>query len=353
MIRVFSYVVGVVVVVVGYFMQSDEMRNIDFLKILNNGVKYWNSWREENPDVIPVLSNMTLSLTRPAFSHKDAEYLTRNLEGINFENTDFSWSILRGINLRKSNLRNCNFYSSDLRRSNLTQSDLRFAKFNLSNLTLANLNQAKIDNALFWETFLSRTSFFDTIGLEKCKHGGPSLIDIGTIKKSNGLPINFLRGIGVPDPIINVYSSMNNNFNSCFISYSHKDEEFVLKLWKDLQNKGVRCWYAPDDLEFGDKFREKIEEAIQIHNKLIIVLSKKSMNSGWVEDEIEIIMEREYSEKNPLFIPIRIDETIWNSKIAWTKKIKRTRHIGDFTNWKNENNYEVVFQKLLRALRKK
>jgi len=33
-----------------------------------------------------------------------------------------------------------------------------------------------------------------------------------------------------------------------FISYSSKDQAFAERLHADLQNKGVRCWFAPHDL---------------------------------------------------------------------------------------------------------
>jgi TIR domain len=36
--------------------------------------------------------------------------------------------------------------------------------------------------------------------------------------------------------------------NSCFISYLTKDQEFADRLYADLQNKGVQCWFAPHDL---------------------------------------------------------------------------------------------------------
>ncbi len=37
------------------------------------------------------------------------------------------------------------------------------------------------------------------------------------------------------------------DYPSCFISHSHKDEEFAKKLYGDLRNRGVTCWYAPED----------------------------------------------------------------------------------------------------------
>ena len=53
-----------------------------------------------------------------------------------------------------------------------------------------------------------------------------------------------------------------SEFHSCFISHSTKDHEFAGSLRADLQAKGVRCWFAPEDLKIGDKFRMRIDEFI-------------------------------------------------------------------------------------------
>jgi hypothetical protein len=50
-------------------------------------------------------------------------------------------------------------------------------------------------------------------------------------------------------------------FYSAFISYSSKDEALAKRLYADLQAKGVRCWFAPEDLKIGDKFSTEIDRA--------------------------------------------------------------------------------------------
>jgi hypothetical protein len=40
-------------------------------------------------------------------------------------------------------------------------------------------------------------------------------------------------------------------YYSCFISYS--DDAFAKRPHTDLQNTGVRCWFAPHDLAIGAK----------------------------------------------------------------------------------------------------
>ncbi len=80
------------------------------------------------------------------------------------------------------------------------------------------------------------------------------------IYRSHGkIPLAFLRGAGVPDNFIEYMAPLTGKaleFYSCFISYSTKDQEFADRLHDDLQNKGVRCWFAPHDLKIGD--REKL-----------------------------------------------------------------------------------------------
>ena len=76
-------------------------------------------------------------------------------------------------------------------------------------------------------------------------------------------------------------------YYSCFISYSHKDEAFAKKLHADLQQEGVQCWYAPEDLKIGDKFRHTFDASVLAHHKLLLILSEHSITSDWVEQEVE------------------------------------------------------------------
>ncbi len=122
-----------------------------------------------------------------------------------------------------------------------------------------------------------------------------------------------------------------SNFTPCFISYSTKDDAFVQRLYADLQNKGIRCWYAPDDLKIGDKFRVKIDEAIRFHDKLLIVMSEYSVKSDWVEKEVETAFERENKEKRLVLFPIRLDDAVMDIQAGWAADIRRTRTHGRFS----------------------
>jgi len=71
-------------------------------------------------------------------------------------------------------------------------------------------------------------------------------------------------------------------YYSCFISYSSKDEAFARRLYADLQSNNVRCWFAPKDLKWGEKIRAGIDQAIHLHDTLLLILAKYSVTSGWV-----------------------------------------------------------------------
>jgi hypothetical protein len=76
---------------------------------------------------------------------------------------------------------------------------------------------------------------------------------------SGSLPLAFLRGCGLPDVLFVFLPSLLNQpiqFYSCFISYSTKDQEFAERLHADLQNKGVRPWFAPHQIQGGKKIHE-------------------------------------------------------------------------------------------------
>lgn len=172
---------------------------------------------------------------------------------------------------------------------------------------------------------------------------------------SNGnIPLALLRGCGISDTLISYIPSLINDpmqFYTCFISYSSKNQPFADRLYADLQNKGVRCWLASEDLKIGEKIRIGIDESIRFHDKLLLVLSKQSVTSDWVEQEVETALDRERKEKRTVLFPIRLDDTVMKIDTGWPALIKNTRNIGDFRRWRNPEAYQKAFDRLLRDLK--
>ena len=205
-------------------------------------------------------------------------------------------------------------------------------------------------------------------------HLGPCVLDHRTLQKSGKLPLEFLRGCGLSDweiepakfynpalvdsettdiayEIIRLRTSQPLQFYSCFISYSGKDQDFTKRLRDDLQEEGVRCWFAPADMKIGDPIRKTIYDQIRVYEKLLLIFSEESVESKWVGDEVEAAFEEEKRRKRLMLFPIRLDGVVMDTGTDWAAKIRRTRHIGDFTNWKDHDAYQEAFGRLIRDLR--
>lgn len=203
----------------------------------------------------------------------------------------------------------------------------------------------------------------DVEGLESVNHIGPSSVGVDTVYRSKEkIPEVFLRGAGVPEEFITYMKSLVANpieVYSCFISYSTKDQEFAERLHTDLQNKNVRCWFAPHDVQGGRKLHEQIDEAIRVHEKVLLILSEHSMNSEWVKTEIAKARKREMRERKPVLFPVRLVpfEAIrdWECFDADTGKDSareiREYFIPDFSEWKEHDKYKKAFERLLGDLK--
>jgi TIR domain/Pentapeptide repeats (8 copies) len=382
------------------------MPNTNYLKIIEKGSEAWNTWREENLDPHPDLSGADLS---------GADLHGADLSGVDLSRATLREAKLSGADLSASDLNSADFIRADLSfadlsDSNLIRADLSRADFCRANLTLADLTEANLSGAnlsnanlqwadLSWlvlsfadlsnadlrfaildgadlrganlrEANLSRarvgwTTFGDlstVTGLESLIHRGPSIIGIDTLFKSNGkIPHSFLREVGVSEDFITFIPSLVGcaiEFYSCFISYSHQDEEFSKRLHSRMRREDLRVWYAPEDIKGGRKLHEEIFSAIQIHDKLLLVLSEHSMRSEWVMTEIRRARKVEREENRRKLFPIRLVEfdTLqkWECFDADSGKDLavdvREYYIPDFSNWKDDDAFEREFAKLLRDL---
>ena len=223
-------------------------------------------------------------------------------------------------------------------------------------------------------TTFANTNLKDTIGLDTCIHEGPSTLDHRTLTQNVNLPLAFLRGCGLSDLDIEAYRLKNPSlsadqvsdilyrmhdlvighalsYRSCFISYSSQNQDFAQRLHNDLQESGVRCWFAPEKMKIGDRIRYAIDQAIHLQDQLLLILSQHSVKSPWVEQEVETALEKERQEDRTVLLPIRIDQAVMDSQYGWAAHLRRTRHIGGFTDWNDDDKYDAAFQRLLKDLR--
>jgi uncharacterized protein YjbI with pentapeptide repeats len=346
--------------------------NKEHIRRLKRGVPAWNAWREKRQvqvDLTDVdlsevdLSNADLSganlagaylvgahLSGASLIHADLQSV--DLNGADLSDADLNTAHMLEARLNGATLRDANLSFADLTDVRLNGTDLNRADLSFANLRFAKMSNANLSEARLIETVFADIDLTDVVGLETCVHDGPSAIDYRTLERSGPLPLAFLRGIGLPDKLIDYLPSLINqpiHYYSCFISYSTKDQDFADRIHADLQNKGVRCWFAPHDMPIGGKIQDEIDAAIRLRDKLVLILSEHSIKSDWVEDEVTRAFEEERKRGRMVLFPIRLDDAVMETDEAWAAKL-RARHIGDFRRWKEHDAYKKSFARVVRDL---
>ena len=161
------------------------MANSDQIKILKQGVRTWNKWRDEVNEIMPDLSGADLygaNLHDANLSGADlcfanlcrADLINADLSGAQLNQADLSSAnlrsadlfnallfdaIVRSADLSGANLSNAAFIRADLHGANLYKANLRrtnLSEANLynSDLTKANLTRANLNRTFFVETIL-------------------------------------------------------------------------------------------------------------------------------------------------------------------------------------------------------
>lgn len=333
------------------------MANAEHVERLKQGRAIWNTWREEHREVIwpdlreADLNRADLSETRL----HGADLVRASLSKANLSGASLTGADLRAADLSGANLTGAYLIEANLSGTDLSGADLRGTNLYVADLREADLKGADLREAELFSTIFARIDLRTVKGLATIHHHGPSNIELFSVQlPHDGSALHFLRGVGVPDEWIDDYRAHMMHpiqYHSCFISYCSKDEMLAKRLHADLQDVGVRCWFAPEDMKIGDRIRTKINEAIHLQDKLLLLLSEQSVNSAWVEAEVKMALAKERREQRDVLFPVRLDESVLRTEQPWAKQLRLSRHIGDFTLWTNPEVYKVALERLLRDLK--
>ena len=377
------------------------MANQNHVNILKSEVENWNKCRMKNANFTfsPNLMNADLNgadlsgaeliiANLEGAELRNARLARANLIGANLYQADLSGAILSEANFTEANLSGANLSGVDLgdanlKKANLRKANLRNAHLGGANLYRADLSGADLSNAKFGSTILAHCNLSHIKGLDEIVHRRESSIGVETFTMSDGkLSEKFLRGCGLSDldieyaklhiphltheEITNITYKINAlrinqpiQFYACFISYSARNVDFATKLHNDLQGKGVRCWFAPEDIKGGKKIRSQIDGAIRIYDKLILILSEHSMNSKWVAHEIKQARKQEAGKGIQMLFPISLVDfekikewTLFDDDdVSNLAAEVKSYFIPDFSEWENRGNYKKSFDRLLKDLR--
>ncbi len=94
-----------------------------------------------------------------------------------------------------------------------------------------------------------------------------------------------------------------------FICHSSVNKSFVRRLVARLKKEGVEAWFDELEIRVGESIYQKINEGLKQSDFFAIVLSKASMKSKWVQEELSSASTMEkYLMKGIFVLPLLLEE---------------------------------------------
>ena len=144
-------------------------------------------------------------------------------------------------------------------------------------------------------------------------------------------------------PVPEMRSGSASESSKVFISYSSSNTTFARSLDVAISIHGAQVFLDEREIRVGDSIPEAVFGAIEKSSHLIFVISKESVVSGWVRDEISAAKMRQNHLGQPKILPVLIDDCEVPSSI---------RHIryADFRGWENPRAFSAALSSVLAAL---
>lgn len=102
-----------------------------------------------------------------------------------------------------------------------------------------------------------------------------------------------------------------------FISYSSKDKPTADAICHILEENKLRCWIAPRNIRAGQNYPEQIMDGLRAAKLVVLVFSKNSQESVFVNNEIDAAFSL-----NKSILSFKIDETLPANKMGFFLKTK-------------------------------
>lgn len=128
-----------------------------------------------------------------------------------------------------------------------------------------------------------------------------------------------------------------------FISHSSADKAFARQLDAALSRCGADVFLDERSIEVGQSIPKRIAEGIQAATHFILVVSRNSNGSKWVQDELDRATMRSVSGSGALLLPVRIEEVTIPAAVS---------HIqcADFLHWQDARAFNAGLVRLLKAI---
>lgn len=133
-----------------------------------------------------------------------------------------------------------------------------------------------------------------------------------------------------------------------FLSYSHQDRLFVERLERRLRDEGIDTW-RDEKATVAGRLERQIDYAIFEKDALLLVFSKHSCNSDWVEWEASRAREVERQQDRDVLCPIALDGA-WKTA-TWRGPLKYQIQDYSILDFSDPNRFDEMVNRLIAGLR--
>jgi hypothetical protein len=134
---------------------------------------------------------------------------------------------------------------------------------------------------------------------------------------------------------------MENN-HDVFISHSSNDSNLAYSICQYLEQRNIRCWIAPRDVQGGVEYAESIILGIRQCKIMVVVFTESANSSIFVKNEVE----RAFNYKSTI-IPLKIDQTIPSAAL---ELFLGSVHWLNASQGKPEDSFEALYQNCVRTI---
>ena len=123
-----------------------------------------------------------------------------------------------------------------------------------------------------------------------------------------------------------------------FISYSSLDKDIARQIAQDLKHYGHEIWFDEWSIQVGQCIPTEISGGIESADFILLLLSRKSVDSSWVDKEWKSAYWDEVNDQSVFILPILIETCA-------VPRLLKTKRYANF-----EKSYAIGFHELMGSI---
>ena len=128
------------------------------------------------------------------------------------------------------------------------------------------------------------------------------------------------------------------------MSYAEADVALARKIADGLRREGIDVWLADEGIIPGDNWAEKVAQALQQSQAMVVLYTDHTRTASWVHREVEFALgNKGYTDR---VVPVLVGETPLDS-MPWILRQFQVVHLAD--EGETDRAVKQILQTLLAA----